>query len=1658
LLNDLDACEEYIDEAKRGILKATTEIERKESAATSGAPLNQHVTPISRPINLPPLKILPFSGDIETWPRFWEQFSSSVDQNNLVPTIDKHVLLRGYLEGEPRYLVEGIAVIAENYAETKRILQQRYGDKNRIIQAHLDFLDDVKPVRSPTPEALNSTFIECNRRIQALQALGEDVGKYGRILAPKILRAFPDDICRRWIIHAKRGNLQEGDILKLMSFLSEEVEGVLTTQKIRGEFLNSTDFTATTAAFHIHARQTKLHRKAKKEPDPFCVFCENRGHWAQDCTILVDVNRRLEKLKNANRCYLCLNRGHLVRDCPKKNKAYCSRCKKAHHRSICNEGEDNRTPVPPCNQPKHLTVGKIDVTLPDYTYLQTACVWVQGPRGNPRLTRCILDAGSQSSFIHKSLVDDLNLDVIGQKDLVISTFESKSCIPLSRRLVRFDITGFSLPARVSITAYESDSTYSPHPTVPRDIDTFAANRNFILADPKKDGTDLDIELLIGADQYWQIVLPEEPRCISTSLAMIPSRFGWILSGGRSGVTVRDTSVHHVSLGIQSTSDEAARHLWDLETIGIRETQGRVLSSTDAAILSQFHDTYHLQEGRRVVSLPRKVNVRFSNNRQTSENRFHALVRKLQTSDTFKSMYYDLMLDYIRKGQVELAPTPEAQENVYYLPHHAVKKQQGSIIKWRIVFDASSHEYGSPSLNEALEMGPNLLPEILAVLLRFRLQRYAIVCDIHQAFLQLSLHADDRDLTSFLWYRVERDKTGSYRTLDDVTCYRFKRLPFGLTSSPFLLSATLRELASLHSKDYPTAAPLLDRNTYMDDLVFGADDDNQAVTIYYELTGLLRLIKLPLSKWGTNCGTLRSIWAAEGSETRCCTSVLGIHWDSTSDHLYFPLPEIVDHLADEVVTKRLVLRMTAKLFDPLGFFTPVWILGKIIFQDTWFRRLGWDEILPVDLARRWHSWTSKLPSLRSSLIPRWLGISLATKDWAIHVFCDASERAYGAVLYVCSSSSTTRTVQLVLSKSRLAPIKKVQLPRLELLAALLGARLLRYFTTEAGLDTTIATLWSDSTVTLGWIRSDPNRWKPFVQNRVTEIQTSTTPSQWRHCPGTENPADLLSRGLQADELGSTPMWWQGPKWLLQSSSSWPKETTTTDSQLPEERKIAQILTITIRQPLLDIARFGNYWKLLNVTGWIFRFLQMLRDKGKGGGALTAEELQRAKRYWIRQTQEEYFPEELAALRQGLPLPTSSAIVRFNPYVEDDLLRLGGRLQFADISEGERHPILLHGSHPFTHLLIQQTHVRLHHLGVRIVLEDLRRQFWIIRGRQEIKKTLRSCLPCKIVHGKPSGEIEAPLPSDRVRPSRPFSVTGIDFAGPLYVRSGKTLQKSYIVLFTCATTRAIHLELASDMTAEKFVMALKRFAGRRGLPHTIYSDNARTFHAVNKELVELFATLNDQRTLKFLAQEGITWKFIAPRAAWWGGWWERMVGTTKRCLRKVLGRLQASEEELNTVLVGIEAALNSRPITQDRNTLDVLTPAHFTSGGILTDIPRGPEPRTGSDLTRTLRIREQWMDHFWKRWRNEYLLQLRSYHEVRRPGKDCPVLKTGDIVLLQEDMKPRMSWKRARVQELHQGRDGRTRSATLHLPDGSKICRPIQLVIPLEINQGGEDVAA
>ncbi|GFT96957.1 integrase catalytic domain-containing protein [Trichonephila clavipes] len=566
-------------------------------------------------------------------------------------------------------------------------------------------------------------------------------------------------------------------------------------------------------------------------------------------------------------------------------------------------------------------------------------------------------------------------------------------------------------------------------------------------------------------------------------------------------------------------------------------------------------------------------------------------------------------------------------------------------------------------------------------------------------------------------------------------------------------------------------------------------------------------------------------------------------------------------------------------------------------------------------------------------------------------------------------------------------------------------------------------------------------------------------QWGHCPGKDNPADLLSRGISAVKLAQNELWWHGPPWLKLTPDYWPnRHRDILDSELCSEelehRSSVHVAVTQQREALVDINRFSSLKKLLKTTAWVFRFVNNAKNIYKSMDFyITADEIQNAEYFWLKCVQSEFYSAEILALKQNEQLRSSSEIKSLVPYLdENNLLRLTGRLLEADLCFGEKHPVILPRRCKFTELLV------ISYCGVSATLTQLRKKYWIPKGRQLVKTMIRICLVCKKYSVKPADQLQlsGQLPRDRITQSPPFQVVGIDFTGAILVKDNQGTRKSYVSLFTCAVTRAVHLELVSDMSTKCFLLALRRFLARRGNCKVIYSDNARTFKAAERELTYFANILKDSEFQSFVADKGIHWKFIVERAPWWGGFYERLVKTIRDPLRKILGGALLTFEELSTILSEVEVIVNHRPLTyveNDPGEPEPLTPAHFLELGYgdskypihfieLIDATTAKESYKKRKTYRTLLLKQ-----LWRRWKEQYLLQLKPANHFKTPSVHKN-LKLNDVVLVEGNVKSKLLWELGIIKEIFIGRDDNVRSCLVKTFKGL-FKKPIQLLYPLEI---------
>ena len=533
----------------------------------------------------------------------------------------------------------------------------------------------------------------------------------------------------------------------------------------------------------------------------------------------------------------------------------------------------------------------------------------------------------------------------------------------------------------------------------------------------------------------------------------------------------------------------------------------------------------------------------------------------------------------------------------------------------------------------------------------------------------------------------------------------------------------------------------------------------------------------------------------------------------------------------------------------------------------------------------------------------------------HGFCDASLKGFGCCVYVrFVDQNGDVCVSLVTSQSRSSPISKPTIPKLELQAAVLLSKCVHNVVEVLSSSYSIGPvhLYSDSTITLSWIHSRKPL-VPYVKRRVDVIFSLTSLFQWHHIQGVHNPADILSRGCQFSELLKENHWFNGPEFLSHGDIHYDSVgrncifddfgaslSGRNSENLEEASSCLTVKVVNVDSPVLEtlLKKFSSYDKSLRYIAFVQRFVYNLRQKVKKEDLILDSNVSTQEYHEAETTLVKYVQSKMRIQKNFIQLKRELNVEEIN-----GILRCKGRLVNAPIPYETKFPILQPRDDRLSALIVKHSHEMAHHNGPKETINELRKRFWIPRTRVFVKKIIHKCSLCKIFEGKPFAYPAPPdLPECRLSDEFPFSYTGLDYAGPVYVKNiyqpGNTF-KSWIFLFTCASTRGVYLDLVPDASASSCIRGLRRFISNRGAPKLIISDNGTQFTA--------------EETKRFASKRRIKWKFNLAAAPWWGGMFERMVRSTKRCLKKILLRSYLNYEELLTVLSEIQSTLNNRPLT-------------------------------------------------------------------------------------------------------------------------------------------------
>jgi hypothetical protein len=1444
-------------------------------------------------IRCPKLELPKYDGKYADFHAWWDKFERIIDQNPSFNGSEKLSYLSASLVGKAAMLVKNLKTTNENYDVAVQMLKQAFGNPTIAVESIQSQLYDIKPVQRYDICKLKEFYFEVESCIGSLTSLGADTSSFVGLLLKKLPVAIVTSMERvkgtgvDWTMDLFRAKLREEIDLRETAIRRATGKDPTSREEPKRQWKETWRQHATTESFASadnkpdskqkqdkprgasHKQQTtwmpssRAEHTSPKDPPSECVYC-GKSHWCSDCPNIRTSSERRQRLARDKKCFMCLQKGHDIRNCTIRKRCYYCGQFRAHHQSICPEKYGDATDQANVadSDPKQCT----DLTFKEErsgladderAVMKTAFITVENPKDPTKsiVIRGFFDTGTSRSFFTERAAESLDLEVATQRVLSISTFGPDS--PLidvvkTTPLILRNKSGEGW--RINIAISKNTMKKMTKMAIPSQIRQRIPTGIELADDTLPAHTVVDVDFMIGND-YYEDMMTGRRIALGDGFWLVESVFGWMPSGRipeESGQIERPLQVtsNLVLTELLTTNGEVARlqtecpgsieDLWRLDLIGINDEPSPV---TDDLAIEAFNKTVEFSDGRYQVTWPWQPNVHeLPTNYMLALRRLHSLLSRQKALNRwdFLEKYDKIMKDQLDKGVIEEVPEDSGQgQRTHYLAHHGVETPQKTTTKLRVVYDASARAGpDKPSLNDCMYRGHVFLENILTLLLRFRCWPVAILADIEKAFLQVGLQHQERDVTRLLWVRNLRKPPDK----ENLVTYRFCRVPFGVKSSPFLLGATVSHHLKLQRS--PTADSIA-QNTYVDNVVLGVNTVEDGIQFYRKSKAIFQEAGMNLREYASNSAELMQQIAEKDRVGDNEVTVLGLRWDRNEDVFHLKVPG-----QDEApVTKRTVLSQLFKVFDPLGFGAAVTIRGKILLQKITRSHLKWHEPLPDEFLKPWTELSKDLRALGNLSIPRYVGLQDARPS-KIVAFSDASKAAYAVVVYVQYEKSDGQCqTRLAMSKARVAPIKEMSVPRLELMAMLIAVRAVEFVRNALRFNGQSVIL-CDSMCVLLWIKATKIQ-STFVQNRVREIQRAER-LQFRYVPSKENVADMASRGVPIDSLND--VWWYGPPWVSLTEDHWPSQGELDEAtgvnwsaQSVEDEaaaaascsaKTVNAADATVLQESVigikpdDVSSFN---RLVRVTAWCLRFIDGLRKlraaKASGGDKdqekvtgktetqgqahkyLQPEEVKQATFKWVRACQQANFVDVIRQIRTN----GNHSLVKGLGVKEDDrgLLRCHGRLANIEANESTKFPVLLPTKSRITQLIIEECHRKSFHAGTAQTLAALRREYWVPKGRARVSAVIRRCKICRKIGAGCFARPPMPdLPTVRVTRQHAFENVGLDNFGPIYVKVEGGPEKRWVTMFTCLTVRAVHLELVGDQSAQEFVLAVRRFMARYG----------------------------------------------------------------------------------------------------------------------------------------------------------------------------------------------------------------------------------------------------
>ena len=1715
LEEDTKQCQTSKEKMKTEITLANDTLnERKEETTTDNIiRLNELMVKTLRLQAAPKVEIDAFAGDPLEYSYFIQNFKDVVE-NLIDDPRQRFIRLLNYTSGEAKELIRH-CVHEENhvcYDKALTLLKKEYGDSFKVQCALLEKLNNWPQVKNNDAKGLK----ELHRFL--LQIITYEKKGMISLDSPLTIRnlqlSLPNNIQDKWT--SRVGKIRK--IKKTEAVFADFVEFV------EEETLTLNDPVYSRGGYKERKENLKAFSTGFKEKEA-CPLCQG-NHDMDDCQQFKAKDPREKKdfLFKTKLCFTCFKKDHRAKDC--KNKRKCKVCEKDHPTSLHEvvfkvaalrnkSGDEGMCIV--LVRMHHSSYPEKEIEV--YAMLDECS---NGTFIHEEIAEMLSDDVKRPAVVSVSSVNaDTTMETIAIQGLVIRGSERfgekyptpEIALPTTFSKPKLPMDEDDIPNAVEVGKWdylkEVAETLSEVKKMPLGL-LIGTNCKKALEPmqviPSSENGPYAKRTRVG----WCVIgSEEEGRRDKTNCNNIRIR-----------TPLKDMSTSmpksHVVLQTKITDDSiknALQEMWKSDFIE-KDSEKKALSKEDNYFLDLMQERIKFSDGHYELPLPLrteaskeekgvkilqrkknqdpgsyKVSIRSPETRRDSnteersgecnrggdeyvnlpDNREMALQqlkytkKKLIKDENYRKGYTEFMTRLIKMGYARKVPKSKIKERAWYAPHHGVIHPVKK--KIRPVFNCSSEKDGI-SLNKRLIQGPDPANSLIGVLLRFRKGKIAFTADIETMYYQVRIPEEHFKFLRFFWWE---DEELSGEPDEFEMCVH----PFGAISSKGCVIFALHRTAFDNQEKYgKEALETLLQNFYIDDLLKSLDQEDEVIKLISNVNGMCEAGGFNLTKYiCANTNVMNSIppeKRASVLETQdidnesSSESALGVQWRVNEDVLGFR----VDFNHDDG-TRRGCLSTIHRIKDPLGLAAPFLLKGRKLLQKLAVEGVSWDEKLSETDKREWKKWCCDLKLLNQLKIPRCYKAKKMTNvvDATLHCFSDASFTGYGVACYLrCVDTEGNVQVSLVMGKARVSPMKPTTVPRLELTAAAVAAKIAALVVEELKWENLETFYWVDNKIVLGYIYNKTRRYKVFVANRVNVITEYTGGINWNYVETKDNPADFASRGISPKEVNKVETWLQGPSFLQQREEKWrvlvPEIEEVEEDVEVKIEKVVHAAKVKVKSVLEKFEeRISSWHRMKRVLAWVLRIVKLWHKKEvvDMNEELAVTEIQEAETMITKWVQKRSFHDEMKIVRTGRDQKTKKKqgkLWKLDPFIDEKgVLRVGGRLCNAEEPEDFKFPIIIPKQTVYTKRVVEWHHKKIEHRGKHTTIGEMREAgYWVVNSSKEVGAVVFRCVRCKWLRGKLEGQKMANLPRNRISIEPPFTYCGVDLFGPIKIREGRKELKRYGVLFTCLSMRAVHVEIAATLETDSFIMALGRFTARRGQVREIRCDNGSNFEGAENELKKAVEEMDHEKVSAYLTEQGgdwVRWDKNTPYASHMGGAWERQIRTIKgvlMALMKSSPRL-LDEETLRTFLTEAEGIVNSRPLTVE-NLLDPeskpLCPNQIlTMKSKLVLPPPGEFQEADWYCRKRWRIAQHLANNFWTRWRKEYLQLMQNRQKWAESKRN---FRVGDVVLLKEEGVVRGQWPMGRVVEVYPSEDGLVRSISVKTGK-STYKRPIHKVVLL-----------